>query len=102
MSTPKKNQGEERGKLQKFFAIGTLPRLGAEQALSHYSELSDIQRCIVYTQQINPDFLVTFFGTMTPENAIECLKTLMTHNIGANKQVIVQIATKYNEQTTDC
>ena len=69
-----------------------------KQALSHYTELADIQRVVVYTQQINTDFLVTFFGTLTPENAIECIKTLLKHNMALNKQVVVQIATKYNEQ----
>ena len=69
-----------------------------QQALAHYTELSDIQRVIVYTQQINPEFLVNFFGTLTPENAIECLKTMMKHNVAANKQIVVQIATKYNDQ----
>ena len=69
-----------------------------QQALSHYTELADIQRVVVYTQQINADFLVTFFGTLTPENAIECIKTLLKHNMALNKQVVVQIATKYNEQ----
>ena len=51
-----------------------------QQALSHYTELADIQRVVVYTQQINTDFLVTFFGTLTPEHAIECIKTLLKHN----------------------
>ena len=67
-----------------------------KQALSHYTELADIQRVVVYTQQINTDFLVTFFGTLTPENAIECIKTLLKHNMALNKQVVVQIATKYS------
>jgi len=80
---------------------GLCERAGlAQRALEHYSELDDIKRVIINTQAMNPEFLVNFFGTLSVEWAVECLKTLLDHNIRGNLQICVQIATKYNEQLT--
>jgi clathrin heavy chain len=45
-------------------------------------------------------WLVTFFGTLSVEDSIECLKAMLQANIRQNLQVVVQIATKYHEQLT--
>ena len=44
--------------------------------------------------------LVNFFGTLSIEDSMECVKTMLTANIRQNLQVVVQIATKYHEQLT--
>mmetsp|Transcript_21715 Transcript_21715/g.40605 ORF Transcript_21715/g.40605 Transcript_21715/m.40605 type:complete len:1699 (-) Transcript_21715:62-5158(-) len=69
-----------------------------QRALEHYTEIDDIKRVIVHTQSIAPEFLVDFFGTLTAEDCIGCLNVLLTHNIKANLQIVVQTATKYAEQ----
>jgi len=69
-----------------------------QRALEHYTDINDIKRVIVHTHAISPEFLVEFFGTLTGENAIECLNVLMMHNMKANLQIVVQAATKYSEQ----
>lgn len=67
------------------------------RALELFTDISDIKRIIVNTHAIPPEFLETFFGTMTPDDCLECLNELLTVNIGANLQVVVRVATKYTE-----
>lgn len=46
------------------------------RALQHYSDLSDIKRVIVNTHAIDPQQLVDYFGSLSAEWALECLKVL--------------------------
>jgi hypothetical protein len=41
---------------------------------------------------------VTFFGRLSVDDCVECLKAMLQANIRQNLQVVVQIATKYHEQ----
>jgi clathrin heavy chain len=66
-----------------------------QRALEHYTDLVSIKRCIVNTQVISQDFLVQYFGTMSPQFAIECLRELLTANPTQNVQIVVQIAGTY-------
>ncbi|KAG9509753.1 Clathrin heavy chain 1, partial [Fragariocoptes setiger] len=68
-----------------------------QRALEHYSDLYDIKRAIVHTHLLNPEWLVNFFGKLSVEDSIECLKAMLTANIRQNLQLCVQIATKYHE-----
>ena len=43
-------------------------------------------------------WLVNYFGSLSVEDSLECLKAMLTANIRQNLQVVVQIATKYHEQ----
>merc|ERR1712142_1445751 len=43
---------------------------------------------------------VNFFGTLSVEDSLECLKAMLQANIRQNLQVRVQVATKYHEQLT--
>jgi len=69
-----------------------------QRALQHYTAIEDIERVIVYSQAMNPEFLVTFFGTLSADHCIECLNILLQQNLRANLQLVVQVATKYSEQ----
>ena len=71
-----------------------------QRALEHYTDLYDIKRAVVHTHLLKPEWLVNFFGTLSIEDSLECLKTMLTANIRQNLQVVVQIATKYHEQLT--
>eukprot|EP00002_Diphylleia_rotans_P040222 TRINITY_DN948_c0_g2_i1.p1 TRINITY_DN948_c0_g2~~TRINITY_DN948_c0_g2_i1.p1 ORF type:complete len:1703 (-),score=450.85 TRINITY_DN948_c0_g2_i1:468-5576(-) len=71
-----------------------------QRALEHFSDIRDVKRVIVQTHNLNPEFLVNFFGTLSVENSLECLKELLQVNMRMNLQVVVQIATKYTEQLT--
>ncbi|KAL2558245.1 Clathrin heavy chain 1 [Forsythia ovata] len=60
------------------------------RALQHYNELSDIKRVIVNTHAIEPQALVEFFGTLSHEWALDCMKDLLMVNLRGNLQIIVQ------------
>ena len=70
------------------------------RALQHYTDISDIKRVIVNTHAIEPQALVDFFGTLSPEWALECLKEFLNSNVAQNLQLVVQIAKEYTEQLT--
>ncbi|XP_044739664.1 clathrin heavy chain [Chrysoperla carnea] len=71
-----------------------------QRALEHYTDLYDIKRAVVHTHLLPADWLVGFFGTLSVEDSLECLKAMLTANIRQNLQICVQIATKYHEQLT--
>ncbi|KAJ9588906.1 hypothetical protein L9F63_017784 [Diploptera punctata] len=71
-----------------------------QRALEHYTDLYDIKRAVVHTHLLNPEWLVGYFGTLSVEDSLECLKAMLTANIRQNLQICVQIATKYHEQLT--
>jgi len=70
------------------------------QALEHYTDLYDIKRAVVHTHLLNPEWLVNYFGSLSVEDSLECIKAMLQANIRQNLQVCVQIATKYHEQLT--
>ncbi|CAJ2653424.1 unnamed protein product [Trifolium pratense] len=74
-----------------------LPEHGFLQT-KHYTELPDIKRVIVNTHAIEPQSLVEFFGTLSREWALECMKDLLLANLRGNLQIIVQVAKEYSEQ----
>uniref|UniRef100_A0A803PWW8 Clathrin heavy chain n=1 Tax=Cannabis sativa TaxID=3483 RepID=A0A803PWW8_CANSA len=74
------------------------PRLHNSVKKLHYTELSDVKRIIVNTHAIDPQALVEFFGTLSKEWALECMKDLLVVNLRGNLQIIVQTAKEYAEQ----
>ncbi|CAF4800863.1 unnamed protein product [Pieris macdunnoughi] len=71
-----------------------------QRALEHYTDLYDIKRAVVHTHLLSADWLVNYFGTLSVEDSLECLKAMLQANIRQNLQICVQIATKYHEQLT--
>nr|XP_039318335.1 clathrin heavy chain 2 isoform X7 [Saimiri boliviensis boliviensis] len=69
-----------------------------QQALEHYTELSDIKRAVVHTHLLNHEWLVNFFGSLSVEDSVECLRAMLSANIRQNLQLCVQVASKYHEQ----
>ncbi|KAJ6850514.1 clathrin heavy chain 1-like isoform X1 [Iris pallida] len=68
------------------------------RALQHYTELPDIKRVIVNTHAIDRRSLVEFFGTLSKELALECMKELLLVKPGGYLQIVVQTAHKYYEK----
>lgn len=90
--------------------------------LQHYTELPDIKRVIVNTHAIEPQVcsvstcisyhlpglcisnftygyrqsLVEFFGTLSREWALECMKDLLLVNLRGNLQIIVQVTNTFS------
>jgi clathrin heavy chain len=52
------------------------------------------------THAINPEFLVNYFGQLSVEDSVDCLKELMRVNPRQNLQTVVAVATKYSDQLT--
>ncbi|KHN74993.1 putative clathrin heavy chain 1 [Toxocara canis] len=71
-----------------------------QRALEHFTDLYDIKRTVVHTQHLKPDWLVNYFGQLSVEDSLECLKAMLQTNMRQNLQIVVQIATKYHEQLT--
>lgn len=71
-----------------------------QKALEHYTELSDIKRVLSNTHLLNPDFLLEYFGRMTPENCLDCLRDLLKYNLQQNIRLVVEVAKKWNDYLT--
>ncbi|KAI8391214.1 uncharacterized protein BYT42DRAFT_490201 [Radiomyces spectabilis] len=69
-----------------------------QRALEHYSDIHDIKRIIPHTHLMQADWLVNYFGNLSVDQTLECLKEMLTNNLRQNLQVVVQIAIKYSEQ----
>ncbi|XP_077996054.1 clathrin heavy chain 1 isoform X2 [Glandiceps talaboti] len=69
-----------------------------QRALEHYTDLYDIKRAVVHTHLLNPEWLVNYFGSLSVDDSLECLKAMLQANIRQNLQICVQVATKYHEQ----
>ncbi|XP_019565714.2 clathrin heavy chain 2 isoform X1 [Rhinolophus sinicus] len=69
-----------------------------QRALEHYTDLYDIKRTVVHTHLLNPEWLVSFFGSLSVEDSMACLHALLSANIRQNLQLCVQVASKYHEQ----
>ena len=48
------------------------------RALQHYTDLPDIKRVIVNTHAIDPQQLVEYFGSLSAEWALDCLKVRLS------------------------
>ncbi|CAM6119092.1 unnamed protein product [Calypogeia fissa] len=68
------------------------------RALQHYADLVDIKRVVINTHAIEPQALVEFFGTLSKDWALDCMKELLLVNMRGNLQIIVQVAKEYSEQ----
>lgn len=69
-----------------------------QRALEHYTDIHDIKRIIPFTHLMAADYLVNYFGNLSVEQTLECLKEMLTNNLRQNLQIVVQIAIKYSEQ----
>lgn len=71
-----------------------------QRALENYTDLYDIKRAVVHTHMLNQEWLVNYFGSLSVQDSLECLKTMLQTNIRQNLQIVVQIAIKYHELLT--
>ena len=69
-----------------------------QRAMEHYENIDDIKRAMARTELMQPEQLVKFFGTLSTDNAVECLNHLLRTNMRQNLQLVVQIAREYAEQ----
>ncbi|ETE62313.1 Clathrin heavy chain 1, partial [Ophiophagus hannah] len=82
-----------------------------------FAETSQFQKIVLYAKKNNrpaeghlqtrllemnlihaPQWLVNFFGSLSVEDSVECLRAMLSANIRQNLQLCVQVASKYHEQ----
>ena len=68
-----------------------------QRALENYTDIEDIKRCIVHTNALNPEWIVSYFGQLNVEQSLACLRAMMDNNLQTNLQIVVQVATKYSD-----
>ncbi|KAG0245932.1 putative CHC1-clathrin heavy chain [Mortierella sp. GBAus27b] len=69
-----------------------------QKALEHYTEMSDIKRVLVHTNLLSPEWVVSYFGNLSVENSLGCLREMLNANMAQNLNIVVQVATKYSDQ----
>ncbi|KNE65463.1 hypothetical protein AMAG_11086 [Allomyces macrogynus ATCC 38327] len=69
-----------------------------QRALEHYTDIYDIKRTIIHTHLLQPEWVVNYFGRLSVEQSLECLREMLTVNLRQNLQICIQIAIKYSEQ----
>ncbi|KAL1921362.1 uncharacterized protein VTP21DRAFT_11078 [Calcarisporiella thermophila] len=70
-----------------------------QRALEHYTDIKDIKRVLVtFGHTITPEWFVNYFGQLSVEQTLECLKEMLSNNLRQNLQICVQVAIKYSEQ----
>ncbi|KAI9281895.1 hypothetical protein BY458DRAFT_498367 [Sporodiniella umbellata] len=69
-----------------------------QRALEHYTDIHDIKRIIPYTHMMSAEWLVAYFGNLSVDQTLDCLKEMLSNNIRQNLQIVVQVAIKYSEQ----
>ncbi|KAJ1913951.1 Clathrin heavy chain [Mycoemilia scoparia] len=68
-----------------------------QRALELYEDLSDIKRVAVHSEILGVDWLVNYFGNLSVDDSLAVLREMLKHNLKQNLQVVVQVATKYQE-----
>ncbi|CEH18551.1 clathrin heavy chain [Ceraceosorus bombacis] len=68
-----------------------------QRALEHYEADADIKRVVVHSNLLDATWLVDYFGRLTVEQSLDCMKEMLRVNIRQNLSVVVQIATKYSD-----
>jgi clathrin heavy chain len=71
-----------------------------QRALEHYTDLQDIKRVLSNTHMINAEFLLEYFGRMTPENCLDCLRDLLKFSLVNNIRLVVEVAKKWSDYLT--
>ncbi|KAG1432391.1 hypothetical protein G6F57_022837 [Rhizopus arrhizus] len=46
---------------------------------------------------MNAEWLVNYFGNLSVDQTLDCLKEMLTNNLRQNLQIVVQVAIKYSE-----
>ena len=68
-----------------------------QRALENYTDIADIKRVMQNGVGLTPEFLLTYFGSVSKEGSIEILREMLARNMRQNLASVVAIATKYSE-----
>ena len=59
-----------------------------QRALEHYTDNYDIKRAVVHTHLLNPEWLVTYFGSLSVDDSLECIKAMLQANHSAKSSSV--------------
>jgi len=68
-----------------------------QRAAEHLIEIGDIKRIFKNSHQMNPEFVVNYFGKLNRDQSIMLLKDMMSRG-PTNMQVCVEVAKKYHDE----
>eukprot|EP00978_Attheya_sp_CCMP212_P015550 scaffold40082_cov55-Attheya_sp.AAC.1 len=68
-----------------------------QRAAEHYTDINDIKRVFKNSHQMNPEFVVAYFGKLNRDQSIMLLKDMMSRGPN-NMQVCVEVAKKYHDE----
>jgi clathrin heavy chain len=68
-----------------------------QRALENFTDIADIKRVMQGGVGMTPEFLLTYFGSISKEGALEILREMLSRNMRANLSNVVQIAIKYSD-----
>ncbi|KAL7270849.1 Clathrin heavy chain [Rhizina undulata] len=68
-----------------------------QKALEHYEDPVAVKRVLCNNSALAPEFIVEFFGRMSVDQSLDCLREMLRVNIRQNLQVVIQVATKYSD-----
>ena len=67
------------------------------QALEHYDDPAAIKRVLVNTTVLPQEWVVEFFGRLSVDQSLDCMREMLRVNIRQHLSVVIQIATKYSD-----
>jgi len=68
-----------------------------QRAAEHYTDINDIKRVFKNSHQMNPEFVIQFFGKLNKEQGIALLKDMISRG-PTTTQVCVEVARKYHQE----
>ncbi|KAG0638061.1 armadillo-type protein [Tuber brumale] len=69
-----------------------------QRALEHFDDPAAVKRVLCNNSAgLAPEFIVEYFGRMSLEQSLDCMREMLRVNIRQNLQVVIQIATKYSD-----
>jgi clathrin heavy chain len=68
-----------------------------QRAAEHFTEIDDIKRVFKNSHQMNPEFVVAYFGKLNSDQSLALLKDMLSRG-PQNMQVCVEVAKKYHDE----
>jgi len=70
------------------------------RALQHASDINEVKRLLVTARNLNPQFIIAFFGDRDVSETLDCLRELLRTNLQQNLELVVAVGVKYTPLPT--
>ena len=68
------------------------------RALEHYADAKDIKRVLINALNLNTEWVISFFGSLSAEDSLDCLKAMLMSEPDKHLRAVVVIASRFYEQ----